>query len=98
MYTPVRVHSLRCFVEGHLSRGKTMPRPVQFMRSISRTPSGSPSGTKILIVNGLFGIFCASLLSIQAPGQVTILLPVPPALRADEVAVEFRGIVAVDHH
>src|ERR1039458_10026724 len=46
------MNSERWRISGHLERGKTIPSPVQFMRSISRTPSGSPSGTKIRIVKG----------------------------------------------
>jgi hypothetical protein len=42
--------SLRCLIFAQSSRGKTMPSPVQFIRSIIRRPSGSPSGTKIRIV------------------------------------------------
>src|SRR4051794_3126618 len=52
---------------GHLTRGNVIASPVEAMRSIILTPSGSPSGTKIRIVKpseaiapapNLFSGFC----------------------------------------
>ncbi len=48
----VRCNSGRWLTTIHLLRVNMSPSPVQFIRSIKRTRSGSPLGTKMRIVNG----------------------------------------------
>ena len=61
---------------GLIERGNASPTPVQFIRSIIRTPSGSPSGTKIRIVNA--SAMSPKFTAIRKPtGTGFNFLPVP---------------------